>query len=193
MLLNKIHLACGKNIFSGWDNYDYEPINGARYIDLQKPLDFQDNSIEYIYFEHALEHFDEVDGYNLLKEFYRILKNDGIVRIVTPSLDTYIFRYLNWNNEVNNEHQNIFHSPEQFLNYAFFGENTSNDLKFLNNLNSSNIGHKYLYSQKDLINKAKIIGFKKNNICNYKQSQHEIFSNLETRKDNIDIILELTK
>lgn len=193
MPLKKIHLACGNNIFADWSNYDYAPIKGAGFVDLQKPLSFESDSVDYIYFEHALEHFDEVDGFNLLKEMCRVLKQNGVVRVVTPSLDTYLFRYLNWNNEINSSHRKNFQSPEQFLNYAFFGENVSNDLKFLNNMRSSTIGHKFLYSKDDLINKAKIAGFTNINLCQYKKSSYEVFNNIETRDDNLDLILELVK
>ena len=100
MQLKKIHLACGNNIFNDWENYDF--INNhekIKFIDLTKKLPFDSNTINFIYFEHALEHFDEVDGYELLKEFFRILKKDGIARIISPSLDTYIKRFLEWEND----------------------------------------------------------------------------------------------
>lgn len=193
MPLKKIHLACGNNIFKDWLNYDYAPVEGAGFIDLQKQLSFDSNSVDYIYFEHAIEHFDEVDGFNLLKEMFRILNQNGVARIVTPSLDTYLFRYLNWHDEINIKHRIAFQSPEQFLNYAFFGENISNDLKFLNNMRSSSIGHKFLYSKNDLINKAKNVGFSNVNVCEYKKSSYDVFNNIETREDNLDLILELIK
>lgn len=192
MQLNKIHLACGNNLFNGWENYDYFPTNGAGHIDLLQPLPFENNSVDYIYFEHALEHFDEVDGFKLMKEINRVLKLKGTIRIVTPSLDTYINRYLNWKDDINNNHRQIFHNETQFLNYAFFGENVNDDIKFLNNLKSQQVGHKFLYSTKNLINKLNDLGFN-SEICEYKVSKHSHLHNLETRPDYKDLIIEATK
>jgi predicted SAM-dependent methyltransferase len=189
----KIHLACGNNIMHGWENYDFQPISGAEFIDLLKPLKFENESVDFIFFEHAIEHFDEVDGFNLLKEFHRILKKNGVVRIATPSLDTYINRYLKWDSELNAEHKKYFSSETQFLNYAFFGENTTINIKFLNNMQSSEIGHKYIYSEKDIIEKCKKINFKNVYFCDYGISYFAELNNLETRTDNKDIILELVK
>lgn len=189
----KIHLACGNNIFDGWENYDFAPINAAKHINLLEKLPFSDNSVNFIYFEHALEHFDEVDGFNLLNEFHRVLVSDGVIRLITPSLDTYIKRYLNWNDDINVNHRTTFNSAEQFLNYAFFGENITSDIKFLNNKKSSNIGHKYIYSEKDLLNKCNKIAFKKSYVCKYNVSSYEELNNKETRVDNLDLIVELIK
>jgi predicted SAM-dependent methyltransferase len=192
MQLNKLHLACGKNILNGWNNYDFEPINGAKKIDLLKPLPFIENSIEYIYFEHALEHFDEVDGFVLLEQFFKILKPSGVVRIVTPNLDTYIDRYMNWNSEENYARMQQFNDQTQFLNYAFFGESINNNIKFLNNMISTEIGHKFLYSKSNLCFKLEKIGFNIK-ICSYNFSEHNVLNKIETRPDYKDLIIEATK
>jgi predicted SAM-dependent methyltransferase len=195
MQQKKIHLGCGNNILTGWENYDFIPTMGAKFIDLTKPLNFDNNSVDYIFFEHTLEHFDEVDGFNLLQEFYRILKKDAVVRIVTPSLDTYIDRYFNWNSELNyrHDHRNVFSNETQFLNYAFFGENVTKDIKFLNGMISCEVGHKFIYSKKDIFSKCEKINFREINFCDYKKSKFSELSNLETRPDYTDIIVELIK
>jgi predicted SAM-dependent methyltransferase len=193
MQLRKIHLACGNNIIDNWENYDYVPKNGSIHIDLLQPLKFESDSIDYIYFEHALEHFDEVDGFKLLVEFHRILKNNAIARIVTPSLDSYLNRYLNWESSENNIHKERFNNQTEFLNYAFFGESINSNIKFLNNLISSEIGHKFIYSKNDLTTKLKRIGFKEIKNCQYKNSDDLILNNLESRPDYNDIILEIKK
>ena len=157
-----------------------------------EPLFFKNNSIDYIYFEHALEHFDEVDGYNLLQQFFNILKPTGVVRIVTPSLDTYLEKYNNWLSNTNLEHKQKFDNETQFLNFAFFGENISNDIKFLNGMKSHQVGHKFIYSKSNLIEKLHKIGYN-TNVCKYNISEHEELQNLESRPDYNDIIVEATK
>lgn len=193
MQQRKIHLGCGNNILNGWENYDYKPVNGALFIDLLSPLPFENNSIDFIYFEHTLEHFDEVDGFKILQEIFRVLKLGGVSRIITPSLDTYIKRYLEWNSEINKTHKDIFFNETQFLNYAFFGENETKGIKFLNNMSSCEIGHKFIYSKKDIFLKCKEIKFSQINFCNYRKSNFIELNNMEIRPDYLDIILEIIK
>lgn len=47
-------------------------------------LPFENESINYIFCGHLIEHFDFKELYKLFKEFDRILKNDGILVVSTP-------------------------------------------------------------------------------------------------------------
>lgn len=75
----KLNFGCGSNILQGWENYDAE-------LDITKPLPFPDNSIDFIFNEHVLEHITQREGYSFFKECKRILKSGGVVRTATPSL-----------------------------------------------------------------------------------------------------------
>lgn len=55
----------------------------ARYGDLSEPLDLEDNSVDYIVCQEGIEHIPS--QMNVLKEFNRILKKDGILIITTPN------------------------------------------------------------------------------------------------------------
>jgi len=48
---------------------------------------FPAESIERIYTSHTLEHFTHDEAIKLLSDFYKIMKPDGIIRIVVPDLD----------------------------------------------------------------------------------------------------------
>ncbi len=50
-------------------------------------LNFEDNTFDFIYSEHFLEHFFMDEALELVKEFYRILKPYGVVRTVVPDAD----------------------------------------------------------------------------------------------------------
>ena len=76
----KVQFGCGNRRFSGWNNFDYE-------IDINKPLPFNDNSIDIIFTNHNLEHVNFTSAYKFLEECYRILKPKGILRIQVPSIE----------------------------------------------------------------------------------------------------------
>jgi SAM-dependent methyltransferase len=61
--------------------------------DLRKSLPFPDNSIAAIYACHVLEHLYLTESQKLLKECYRIMKPDGIIRIVVPDLRAIVLEY----------------------------------------------------------------------------------------------------
>lgn len=50
-------------------------------------LPFSDNSIDYIYSSHLLEHLFKDDATKLMKEAYRVLKKGGVIRIAVPDLE----------------------------------------------------------------------------------------------------------
>lgn len=189
----KIHLACGKNVLSGWENYDLIPCNeNVTKIDLLQKMHFENNSIDFIFFEHAIEHFDEVDGLFIIQECSRILKKGGIIRILTPSLDTYVRRFTDWYGDFNTKHRKHFLSRTAFFNYAFYGEHTTG-LKFLDGKKSLPTGHKFIYSFEDLESKLKKCGFTEIIKQNLRISKHPELSNIDCRIDNLDIILEAKK
>jgi SAM-dependent methyltransferase len=52
--------------------------------DVRKPLPFEDDSVDEIYTSHLLEHLTYADGLRFLEELRRVIKPDGIIRIVSP-------------------------------------------------------------------------------------------------------------
>lgn len=55
---------------------------------------FGENSFQVVYSSHVLEHFTLEQGEFLLREAYRILKNQGILRIVVPDFEAGIREYV---------------------------------------------------------------------------------------------------
>jgi predicted SAM-dependent methyltransferase len=78
--MRKVQLGCGGNFFPGWENYDID-------VDITKPLPFMDESVDFLYNSHCIEHITQREAYKFLKEAKRILKPKGIIRITTPCLD----------------------------------------------------------------------------------------------------------
>lgn len=113
----KINLGCGDRTPEGWVNVDYAlgawmfKIPGFRSINkklkifsltwsekvfihnLCKKLPWENNSVDVIYSSHTLEHLSRAEGLKLLQECHRVLKTDGIIRIVIPDLKHIISLY----------------------------------------------------------------------------------------------------
>jgi predicted SAM-dependent methyltransferase len=95
----KLNLGAGGDIKAGWRNMDimFPPPD---YIDITKPLPFEDNSVEFIYTSHTVEHVTTPDAVRFFIESHRILKSGGTLRVAVPSADRILVlaeeRYLNW-------------------------------------------------------------------------------------------------
>lgn len=85
----KLHLGCGKRFIPGYvhiDAVDYQHIDHITTID---NLSFiGDDSVDVIYNCHVLEHFKRRDVSRVLKEWRRVLKPDGILRVSVPNFAT---------------------------------------------------------------------------------------------------------
>jgi predicted SAM-dependent methyltransferase len=173
----KLNLGCGKAKLPLWINLDIE--KGADIIlDLNKGLPFKDDSIQYIYSEHVLEHFTFSEGLSLLKECFRILSHGGTMRIATPDLDHIIKKYLtDWKN------QDWLTWPE----YSFIQTKG-----MMLNIYFSWWDHKYLYNEEDLKSQLIIAKFKEIYRCEWSQSEFPLLRNLETRRDS-KLIIETRK
>lgn len=73
--------------FFGGEHVDYP-------ADLRFPLAINDACISGIFCEHTIEHLRHDDARNLIKEFYRILKPGGAVRIILPDISLFLKNYL---------------------------------------------------------------------------------------------------
>ena len=92
---NLINLACGQTFDSKWINLDQcATTDEVEAHDLRTPLPFSDNFADVIYCSHFLEHLDEQHGVNFLKECFRCLKDQGILRVVVPDFARLARDYL---------------------------------------------------------------------------------------------------
>ena len=80
----KINLGCGKRNFGkDWihiDGGDYEHLHSK---DIRK-LPLEDGVADLIYASHVIEYFDREEIVPILKEWHRVLKPDGILRLAVP-------------------------------------------------------------------------------------------------------------
>lgn len=113
--MTKLNIGCGSDYKVGYINIDknkkivadiYLDIDGAR-------LPFEDNSVEYIFCSHVIEHMFYPE--KLLQEIERILTPNGTALIVLPA----------WNNPIhigdlthrNHANSRTFNHEKQLYNY----------------------------------------------------------------------------
>jgi len=83
-----IHLGCGPVNHKSFINIDGFPFPHVHYIrDISNLSVFSNNSVDLIYASHCLEHFHYSEVENVLKEWQRVLKKGGVLRLSVPDLD----------------------------------------------------------------------------------------------------------
>jgi len=110
-------LGCNKLLIKGWLNIDFVPkssfVEGEFYPlavsthseyfflnwNLTKGLPAENDSLEFVYHSHFLEHLTYRNGLNILGEIYAALKIGGRHRLVVPDLEVYCRAYLDTKNK----------------------------------------------------------------------------------------------
>ncbi len=90
-----IHLGCGPINATGFINVDALPYSHVHYIQTVENLSmFTDEYADLIYASHVLEHISHNVVLKVLKEWHRVLKKGGILRLSVPDFDKLIDVYL---------------------------------------------------------------------------------------------------
>jgi len=168
-----LQIGGGKHTIEGWLNADI--IAGDIYLDATKRLPFPNNSFEYIFAEQFIEHISFQDSQRFLAEAYRILKDDGVIRLATPDLPLLIQIYQDTNSHVTQEqamarhrrnHNSELSTPGHFLNDLF-----------------RLWGHKFIYDEETLKLVLESVGFRNISRCNFGESTSALLFNREQHAD----------
>jgi predicted SAM-dependent methyltransferase len=109
----RVNIGCGTTAPEGWYNIDNSPTiwwsripvaskvfkttpwpRSVHRHDVLKGLPFADHSVDFIYSSHTFEHFTYPQSLALTKECLRVLKPEGILRLVVPDLEQIARDYL---------------------------------------------------------------------------------------------------
>jgi hypothetical protein len=82
----KLHLACGKLRLPGFINIDIDSDVADLKADIKKLPNFGESTVDEIYISHCLEHFERKEVLDVLLEYKRLLKVNGILRIAVPDI-----------------------------------------------------------------------------------------------------------
>jgi predicted SAM-dependent methyltransferase len=84
----KLHLGCGRRHLPGFIHVDLADLP---HIDHQSDLRtlpmFKDETADLIYACHVIEYFDRVEVVDVLREWHRVLKHGGVLRLAVPDFD----------------------------------------------------------------------------------------------------------
>ena len=120
----KVNLACGNFANEGWIGIDSSFQSRADwYLDMRNGLPLPDQSCSNLFCEHFLEHLsypEEVKRF--LAECYRVLKMDGILRIIVPDAEKFVRAYAGGDTSFLLRASPNSDSPMEALNSIFYGD-----------------------------------------------------------------------
>jgi len=98
----KLHLGCGRVDIPGFYNVD---LSEHKHVHLKADIRnlhmFENNSVDLIYVSAVFQYFDRQQGVQCLKEWNRILKKGGILRLSTVDFDKLLEVYEKTNKNLN--------------------------------------------------------------------------------------------
>lgn len=102
----QLHLGCGKKFIPGFVHID---LDNFPHIDYHHEISrlpmFKNNTVDLIYSCHAFEYFDRQQAEEVLKEWRRVLKSGGILRLAVPDFEAIVRVYLKYGKDL--EHRGI--------------------------------------------------------------------------------------
>jgi predicted SAM-dependent methyltransferase len=157
--VRKLNIGCGINILPGWLNTDIKlrkdlDLGGESYaqLDATKPFEIPNDTFDFIFSEHMIEHIPYTSALHMVKECYRILRPGGKIRITTPNLAFLIDLYSEHKTETQKEYIEWSYSkfcPPQM---------PAIDASVINNFFYS-WGHSFIYDKKSISHLLSSAGF----------------------------------
>jgi predicted SAM-dependent methyltransferase len=174
---HRLEIGAGPNGKPGWLATDLLAgvgRNGTRIVALNATERFPipADCFDFIFIEHMIEHIGFDDGLNMLSECHRILKPDGVLRVVTPSLG-FLLKVLSPDRGMLEERYREW----SVTTCEVYPPAVTNAF-FLNNF-VRNWGHNFIYDHETLRLALTLAGFREVVICDLNASVHEPLHDLE--------------
>lgn len=110
--LTRLNWGCGSHVAEGWINSDVKQEAGVDLVaDIRTGLPLQPDSVDYAVSVHALPELRYPELVPALAELRRVLKPDGVLRLVLPDIDRAIDAYRGGDQE-------YFHVPSDEVRSA---------------------------------------------------------------------------
>jgi SAM-dependent methyltransferase len=96
--LRYLNLACGDHFIVSeiWENCDFAPQSKlVRQVDLLKKLPYENSTFDVVYCSHFIEHIHLDQVLEFISECKRVLKPNGLIRLVLPDFENIAREYIN--------------------------------------------------------------------------------------------------
>lgn len=179
----KLNVGCGTDYKEGWVNIDNNSDNNIKKLDLhwdlRNPLPFPEQSIDFIFNEHFMEHLTPEEARYVMPDLMRVLKPGGVMRVAMPDLGVIVNNYvhvpLDKDPTIQEFHMDSIKTRAEWINISF-----------------RSWGHKWLYDWEELERRFNELGLHNIKRCKLKKSEHKELNNLEIRNGSL-LIAEITK
>jgi predicted SAM-dependent methyltransferase len=172
----KLNIGCNGHLLAGWLNTDYaSKLPLVIHFDPRRRFPFKEETFDYIFSEHFIEHISYRDGLNMLAECFRVLKKSGKVRISTPDL-AFLVDLTRPNKS------DLQRAYVKWLANTYISDVPDDNEVFVINYFVRNWGHTFIYDEKTLREAMNSTGFKAITKCGQLESEHAALRNLENEK-----------
>lgn len=171
----KLHIGGGWSRLDGWLNTDIELIPDVMRMDATQRLPFADGTFNYVYTEHMIEHVSYQKAMYMLRECHRVMKEGGVIRIVTPDLAAIVGLY---GSELRVDQQEYLLWFCRTLVPPEFPDNAASAI----NAMFRQWGHQFIYDEQTLMHSMRAAGFRSIERCVLGQSCHLDLQNLENQE-----------
>jgi len=177
--IRKLHLGAGPRSAQGWLGTDIAPSSdGVVYLNATEPFPIEDDTFDYVFSEHMIEHMSWQAGLAMLEECHRILKPGGTIRVATPDLAVLLGLYGKERNA----------AAERYVRWivdrAMPGISAYRASFVINNAFRS-WGHQFLYDGELLLESMRKAGFTDCRRCAYGESGDHNLRGIESHGRNI--------
>lgn len=175
----KLQIGSGPTALPGWLCTDIAPRSPQIiYLDATERFPFENETFDFIYCEHMIEHISWVHGLFMLSECRRVLTKNGVIRVATPDLKVLIDLYCGQDTRAGDAY--VKWVSDNFL----LGVDVYKASFVINNA-FGNWGHKFIYDG-DLMRQAmSAAGFTVIKQCSYGVSEHPHLTGVETHGKNV--------
>lgn len=178
--IKKLQLGAGPTTLPGWLCTDIAPTSDrVVYLDATGMFPFDDNTFDYVFSEHMIEHIPWHKGLFMLKECRRVLKPRGTIRLTTPDLEVLIGLYVQKGNALNERYI-------KWITDFFLNDVNAYKASFVINNAFNNWGHKFLYDGDLLAMTMHEAGFTNTRRCSPNESNHENLRGIESHGENVN-------
>ena len=99
----QLNIGCGKKSEDGFIGMDVRDCGQEIVWDVRDGIPFPDNSLDFVWSSHFMEHLTNAEAKALFHDIYRVLKIGGITQHILPHIKdptAYYFDHLSfWNEE----------------------------------------------------------------------------------------------